>query len=67
VKKRERGKRGCEVRNRVLRERKQVVWSSEVCGSETVSPSSISSSSVEDTYSIRIDYPYHPNRGIWSW
>ena len=38
-----------------------------VCGSETVSPASISSSSVEDTYSIRIDYPYHPDHGIWSW
>ena len=56
------------MRKSVLKEREEassVVVG--VCGSESVSPASISPSSVEDSYSFRIDYPYHPDRGIWSW
>jgi len=46
------------VRNRAFeRERGSKWWSPEVCASETVSPASILPSTVEDTYSIPIDFP----------
>ncbi|QCD79249.1 hypothetical protein DEO72_LG1g2888 [Vigna unguiculata] len=51
---------GKRVRNRALereRERGSKWWSSEVCASEIVSSASILPSTVEDTYSIPIDFP----------